>query len=49
MTVMFTGTARRQAVDRQAETGQLMERAGKDCGPLSAGGGIGHDKNVRRT
>jgi hypothetical protein len=42
------GTAGCQAVDRQVESGQLMERTGEDRGPLSAGGGIGgcHGPNI---
>jgi hypothetical protein len=31
---------RREAIDCQIEVGQLMQRAGEDRGPLSAGGGI---------
>jgi hypothetical protein len=44
----FGGTAGCQAVDRQAESGQLVERTGEDRGSLSAGGGIGgcHGVNI---
>ena len=42
---------RREAVDRQVEAGQLMERGGEDGDPLAAGGGIGSGpgENIERT
>ena len=36
----FAGTVGRQAVNRQVEAGQLMERTGEDRCPLPTGGGI---------
>jgi hypothetical protein len=44
----LTVAPRRQAVDRQIEAGELVQRAGEDGGALSAGGGIGggHGLNI---
>jgi hypothetical protein len=46
----FAGAVGRQAVHRQVEASQLMERTSQDCGPLPTGGGIGgHTRNIKGT